>query len=230
LAGDDSGHVSMWNVTDAAHPRGFPPIHQPGEVIGFSFSPDGNLLATASSDSKVRLYDVRHPDRVRLRATLGGFSSYAYDTAITPNGRTLIAGSAGGSIRMWDIADPSRPHLVGPRLSIPTGYVYALAVSPDGRTLAAAATTHAVWLWDIADPAHPHLLDTLGAAEDEVFAVAFDPDNRVLVASGSDDTVHLWDYRAADAARRVCSLAGDPITRQEWALYIQGAAYQPPCT
>ncbi|MHB1553401.1 MAG: nSTAND1 domain-containing NTPase [Acidimicrobiales bacterium] len=230
VAGDDSGHVSIWNVADPAKPRPFPPFEQsPGEVIGFSFSPAGRLLATASSDTKVRIYDISHPGRPRRLASLGGFSTYAYDTAITPNGRTLIAGSAGGTIRMWDIADPSRPRLIGPRLSIPTGYVYALAVSPDGRTLAAASTTHEVWLWNIADPAHPQLLETLGAAKDEVFAVAFNPDNRVLVASGSDNTVHLWDYQPQDAARRVCALAGAPITRKEWALYVQGANYRPPC-
>jgi len=130
---------------------------------------------------------------------------------------------------MWDITDPAHPSPVGPVLSIPTGYVYALAVSPDGRTLAATSTAHAVWLWDIADPAHPQLLDSLGAAEDEAFAVGFNPDDRVLVASGSDNTVHLWAYRADDAARRVCSLAGAPITRKDWALYIQGATYRPPC-
>lgn len=231
VEGDDSGNLRMWNVTDPARPRGVATIHNSaGEVIGFSFSPDGNLLATASSDAKVRIFDVRRPAHAKLLATLGGFTSYAYDTAFTPNGRTLVAGSAGGTIRMWDVSDPSRPRLLGHPLSIPAGYVYALAVSPDGKTLAAASTAHAVWLWNIADPAHPVLLDTLGAAADEVFAVQFEPNDKVLSASGSDDTVHLWDYQPETAAARVCALSGAPITRAEWARYIQGAPYQPPCS
>lgn len=47
--------------------------------------------------------------------------------------------------------------------------------------------------------------------------------------TGRRMTVHLWDYQPQDAARRVCALAGAPITRKEWALYVQGANYRPPC-
>lgn len=230
VEGNDSGQIRIWNVTDAARPHELPTItNGPGEVIGFSFSPSGNLVATASSDKHVRLFDIAHPGHPALLATLGGFSSYAYDTAITPDGHTLIAGSADGSIRLWNITDPSRPQLLGGPLSIPTGYVYALAISPDGRTLAAASTAAAVWLWNIADPSRPQLLDTLTAPHDEVFAVAFSPNGQTLAASGSGNTLYLWDYRATAAAALVCRETGDPITRSEWAQYIQGAGYQPPC-
>jgi len=230
VAGDDSGQVRLWDVRDPARPRPLPTIRGThGQILGFAFSPSGDILATASSDTKVRLYDLRRPDRARLLATVGGFASYAYDTTITPDGRTLIAGSADGTVRIWDISDPSHPRLLGPPLTGPTGYVFQLAVSPDGRTLAAATTAHAVWLWNIADPAHPRLTGTLGAAKDEVFAVGFDPKGPVLAASGSDDTLHFWDYQPAAAARQVCAQVGSAITRAEWARYVQGAPYRPPC-
>lgn len=231
VAGDDSGQVRLWDVRDPTRPRPLPTIRGThGQILGFAFSPSGDLLATASSDTKVRLYDVRRPDHARLLASLGGFASYAYDTTITPDGRTLIAGSADGTIRIWDISDPSHPRLLGPPLTGPAGYVFQLAVSPDGRTLAAATTAHRVWLWNIADPAHPRLTGTLGAAKDEVFAVGFDPKGPVLAASGSDNTLHFWSYQPAAAARQVCAQAGSAITRAEWASYVQGAPYHPPCS
>jgi WD40 repeat protein/energy-coupling factor transporter ATP-binding protein EcfA2 len=228
-ASDDSGQVRMWDVADPMHPRPLPTLTgTTGEVLGFAFSADGRFVATASTDDEVRLYDVAARARPRLLATLGGFSSYAYDTAFTPDGRTLVACSADGTIRLWGIADPRHPQPLGPPLTGPTGDVYAIAVSPDGTMLAAATTSHAVWLWDIADPAHPRLEDTLAAGPAEVFAVAFSPDGRTLVASGSDDTLHLWQVHPSDAERRICSLAGTPITRAEWASYVQ-APYRPPC-
>lgn len=228
-ASDDSGQVRLWDVSDPAEPRPLPTLTgTTGEVLGFAFSNDGRLISTASTDGKVRLYDISDPSHPLLDATLGGFKDYAYDTAFTPDGKTLIACSADGSVRIWNISDPRHPRLLGPPLIGPTGYVYAIAVSPDASTLAAATTNHAVWLWDISDPAHPRLEETLAAGRAEAFAVAFSPSGRSLVASGSDDMLHLWRYRPADAAELICSLAGDPITRREWARYIQ-APYRPPC-
>jgi WD40 repeat protein len=228
-ASDDSGQVRMWDVADPMHPRPLATLTgTTGEVLGFAFSADGRLVATASTDDRVRLYDIADRPHPTLLATLGGFSSYAYDTAFTPDGRTLVACSADGTIRLWDIADPHHPQPLGPPLTGPTGDVYAIAVSPNGTMLAAATTSHAVWLWDIADPAHPRLEDTLAAGPAEVFAVAFSPDGRTLVASGSDDTLHLWQVHPSDAERRICSLAGTPITQAEWARSVQ-APYRPPC-
>jgi WD40 repeat protein len=200
-----------------------------GEVLGFALSPHGRLLATASSDSKVRLFALDTPGGPRRLATLGGFASYAYAVAFAPSGRDLIAGSADSTIRIWSLADPTRPELVGRPLSVQTGYVFALAVSPDGSTLAAASTAHAVWLWRISNISHPQLLATLRSAQDEVFTVQFDPRGGVLAASGSDNVLHLWDYQPSRAAQMVCTSSGDPLTRVEWDRYVQGASYRPPC-
>ncbi|MDA8047345.1 MAG: helix-turn-helix domain-containing protein [Actinomycetota bacterium] len=229
-AGDDSGQLLLWDVTHPTRVR-LDAIRRDtkGEVLGFAFSPDGRLLADAATDDKVRIYDVADPARPTLLATLSGFSDYAYDTAFTPDGRTLIAGSADGTVRLWDISNPSRPRLLGRPLSGPSGYVFSLSVSPDGRTLAAASTNHAVWLWNIGQPAHPKLLATLAAAKDSVFAVRFAPGNTTLAASGSDDMLHLWAYQPDAAAKQLCAESGQAITKAEWAQYIQGLGYKPPC-
>lgn len=230
VAGDDGSQIRLWDVSRPDRPVLLSTtVTGSGEVLGFSIGPADRLLAAGASDNQVRLYDISHPDRPVPLATVGGFGSYVFDTAISPDGRTLIAGSADGTIRLWDITDPVHPRLLGRPLSGPEGDVFQLAVSPDGRTLAAATTAHSVWLWDMANRAAPRLLETLGAARDSVFAVSFSPDGGVLAAGGSDRTLHFWDYRPATAIQRVCSMAGTPITRPEWARYIQGAPYRPPC-
>jgi WD40 repeat protein len=107
--------------------------------------------------------------------------------------------------------------------------VYSLSVSPDGRTLAASTVDQAVWLWDITDPAHPTVLADLGAATGQVFDVTFSPNGHTVVASGSDQVLTFWDYRPSEVAARICALTVAPITRAEWAEYVQGASYSPPC-
>lgn len=229
-ASDDSGQVRIWDVTDPALPRALPTLTgTKGEVLAFAFSNDSRLIATASTDDHVRLYDVANPEHPVLTATLGGFADYAYGTAFTPDGRILIGCSADGTIRLWDISNLYHPKPVGPPLTGPTGYVYAIAVSPSGHTLAAAITTHAVWVWNIADPAHPKLQETLAAGQAEEFSVTFSNQGHTLAASGSDRILRLWQYRASQAAKTVCALSGNSITPAEWARYVQGERYSPPC-
>jgi WD40 repeat protein/transcriptional regulator with XRE-family HTH domain/energy-coupling factor transporter ATP-binding protein EcfA2 len=229
-AGDDDTRVYIWDVARPARPEALSALAGPtSEVLGVAFSPNGRLLAAASADDHVYLWDISNPAHPKHLATLGGFSNYAYSVAFTPNGQTLAAGSADHTVRLWDVADPRHPELLGGPLTGPTSYVYDIAISPDGRTLAAAAQSDGVWLWDIASPAHPQLMETLTAASGTLFAVTFSPDDKTLVASGSDQVLHFWSFQAPDVATQVCSAAGDPITAAEWAQYVQGTRYDPPC-
>jgi WD40 repeat protein len=130
---------------------------------------------------------------------------------------------------MWDLSDPARPVAVGGTLAAATNYVYAVAFSPDGRTLAAGSTDNSVELWDVSQPARPALLASLTAATDSVFVVAFSPDGHTLAAGTAEKAVRLWPVDPAIAAAEVCATAGDPVTRQEWARYLPGRPYDPPC-
>ena len=73
------------------------------------------------------------------------------------------------------------------------------------------------------------LLANLEPEQSEVFAVAFSPRGHTLAASGADETLRFWEYKTSGAAMAVCSSTGDPITRTEWAQYVKGARYRPPC-
>ena len=86
-----------------------------------------------------------------------------------------------------------------------------------------------MWLWDIAHPSHPALLATLRVASGSLFAVAFTPDGNTLLASGTDAVLHRWILDPALAAARICSVAGTPIQRDEWAQHAPGVPYRPPC-
>lgn len=227
--GDDSGKVTLWDVSDPAHARELPaPSGPTSMVLDIAFSSSG-LLAAASADKRVYLWDVRSPAHVTAITTLGGFTNYAYAVAFSPDGRMLAAGSADHTIRLWDLARPRDPVPVGGVLSGPSGYVYRLAFTPDARTLAAAAGDHSVWLWDVADPAHPLPLAALQGAPGPVQAVDVSADGTFVAASGDDHVVHLWNLEPATVADMVCASAGTPITRQEWAQYVTGTAYDPPC-
>src|SRR5262249_14321844 len=64
-----------------------------------AFSPDGKLLASASDDHGVRIWDVQ-TGRVRL---LGEHTDEAWCIAFSPNGRLLASSSKDKTVRVWDV-------------------------------------------------------------------------------------------------------------------------------
>jgi len=230
-SGSDDGTLRLWNITDPARPRQLvmiPDAHT--YVFSVAFSPSGHVLAAASADDKVRLWNVTDPAApVRIGGALSGPTNTAYSVAFSPDGKVLAVGSADRDVRLWDVSNPARPRPIGPVLTGPAGYVYSVAFSPGGNILAAGNTDGSVWLWNVTQPTHPTLIATLTGPTGHVYAVAFGPGGRTLAAADSSGLVWLWDTHAAAAARAVCAMAGQPLTRAEWGAYVPGQHYAPPC-
>ena len=229
-SGDD-GTVRLWSVTDPARPRLLDTVHDSGTyVFSVAFSPDGRTLAAASADDLTRLWNVSQPDHpTMIGKPLGGPASYAISVAFSPDGRTLAVGSADKTVRLWNVTDLARPVGLGRPLTGPGGYVYSVAFSPDGRTLASGATDGSVRLWGVSDLARPDLEAALTGPAQQVWSVAFSPAGTTLAAGSNDGTVRLWDTQARAAAASVCATGGQPLTRAEWADYVPGRSYAPPC-
>ena len=230
-SGGDDGTVRLWNITDPARPVPLAVTHDSRDaVFSVAFSPSGHVLGAASADDKVRLWNVTDPAApAPLGNALTGPTNTAYSVAFSPDGRVLAVGSADRDIRLWDVSDPARPHRIGPLLTGPAGYVYSVAFSPGGAILAAGNTDGSVWLWNLAHPARPALIAALTGPSGQVYSVAFAPGGRTLAAADSAGLVWLWDTRASAAARGVCAMAGQPLTRAEWRSYVPGLPYTPPC-
>jgi serine/threonine protein kinase len=173
-------------------------------VWSLVFSPDGNLLASASEDSTVRLWDLGGKEPV-LRATLaeglgGGISSLAF----SPDGRYLAFGSQQNVLQIWDLSG-AQPKLYADLRGLSLS-AQAAVFSPDSRTLA-STQGGAVRLWDLrGDKPTERRLD---GHTSQVNAVAFSPDGKSLATGGGDGLVRLWDLSPAKP-KRITELAIKP--------------------
>jgi WD40 repeat protein/transcriptional regulator with XRE-family HTH domain len=228
-AGDDKV-VRLWDVRVRVRPRLLATLSGPANyVLSVAFSADDRVVAAASADDRVWLWDITDPTTPARLRPLTGFHGYTYTVAFSPHGRLLAVGSADKTVRLWDLTDPTRPVSEGPPLTGATNYVYSVAFSPDGHVLAAGSTDHSVQLWDVTYASRPTLLESLTSATDSVFGITFEPDGSTLAAGTAEKDVRLWTIDPERAAQVVCAVVGDPITPQEWALYLPDRPYQPPC-
>ncbi len=228
------GSVRLWNVADLARPRQHVLVQVPRTIMfSAAFSPNWQILAATDSDSFTWVWNVANPARPRLLGRpLAGSANYALSAAFSPNGRVLAIGSADSTIRLWDLTSPGRPRMLGPPLAGPGSYVYSVAFSPSGRALAASSTDGTVWLWNVADLAAPAQITHVSSAlspTGHVYSVAFSPAGTMLASGSSDGSVRLWDLNVRSAAATLCAAVGQPLTPAEWASYIPGRPYDPPC-
>ena len=149
-----------------------------GTVKEIALSPDGRLLAVASSLG-IYLYDAETLREVRFIETDARVNSVAF----SPDGQIMASGSADKTVRLWRVADGSLLRT----LEGHTDGVQSVTFSPDGAILATGSFDHTVRLWRVADGRPLHILERPG----DVSSMAISPDGQTL-ASASGGAVWLW--------------------------------------
>lgn len=204
-AGDDGGAVLAGDpppakaapTTDKDAPKSGPKarleMDAESGINALAISPDGKVLATASSDSSVYLWDLASGKKLQeFVGHRGSVNKILY----APKGKLIITGSSGvndKSIRMWDVASgEDRRHITG--LTIGTT---GLAMSPDGLMVAIGDDRH-LHLWGMVEDK-----EVGSADEDDIIRnIAFSPDGKFL-AVALDSNLDLRKPGNGDLIRKI---------------------------
>src|SRR5256885_1784493 len=165
---------------------------------GLAFAPDESLLASASLDGSVKLWELGEAGRLRLRQQLLGHTQQVQALAWSPDGAMLASGSWDHTIRLWDAKQGlARVVLQGHRAA-----VHGLAFTPDSRHLLSGSDDGTLRLWEVERGQCVRVLQGYDAC---LYDLDWSPDGTRLASAGSDSAVSLWqvESRGGGAPRGV---------------------------
>ncbi len=147
-------------------------------VFDIEFSPDGQILASASADHTVRLWTLEGEPA----AVCSGHWDQVHSVKFSPDGQLLASASADRTVRLW-----RRDGVPVRTLKGHGDRVFSLCFSPDGKRLASGGEDGVLRLWD----SQGDLLKAFrpGVA---IYTVCFSPSGRVLATACEGGKIRLW--------------------------------------
>ncbi len=212
-------HVQTPSITPQKHSTPlFTYMGHTNWVWSVAWSPIGERIASASSDSTAQTWDATngdHPNVYRLH------TDSVYAAAWSPDGKRIASAGFDKTVQVWDAT-------FGDHFYTYTGHsqwVWTVAWSPDGKRIASAGGDGTVKIWNATNG---QLLNKFQLYGNTIWSVAWSPDGKRIAIASNNKTVQVWDavdgshlfiygghsdfvYAVAWAAdgKRVASASGD---------------------
>jgi WD40 repeat protein len=153
-----------------------------GNVLSLAFSPDGNMLASGSVDTTIRLWNVQNPGAAQPGAVLQGHTKQVAIVGFAADGKSLISGGYDYTIRIWDVQSGKQTSVQGSK-DKPGPMMESMVNSfnPDISLLLYDANG-AVALWDV-KKGEPITVEALNTIFKTWGWVALAPDSKSIYLS-----------------------------------------------
>ncbi len=155
------------------------------EVMGVSFSPDGQLIASASYDRTIKLWEQDG----ELLQTLPEHNAKIFGVIFHPDAQSLLSVSSGKTIKLWQRQSEIAFSTIPESFDIQNSPNWA-SFSPDGKTIV------------IADPTTVKLLDLNGQLisicqkhREPIMQITFSPDGSIIASASRDGKIKLWSIK-----------------------------------
>nr|OQO18822.1 Nuclear distribution protein PAC1 [Rachicladosporium sp. CCFEE 5018] len=190
----------------------------------------GNLLASASRDKTIRIWDATTGYCLR---TFRGHNEWVRSLSPTPEGRFLLSTSSDQTARLWDLSQPdsnalrqtlaAHDHVIE-TCAIAPASSYTHLASMAGQKKPPPASSTAEYLAtggrDKLIKLHTSagvLIKTLTGHDNWIRGLAFHPGGKYLLSCSDDKTIRCWDLSQEGKCVRTLEVAGHFLSCLRWA-------------
>ncbi|KAJ1654362.1 hypothetical protein IWQ61_005691 [Dispira simplex] len=146
------------------------------------------LLASASGDCTVKLWDIQDAKDPSCVATLTGHEGDVYSLGYHPCNTHIVSGGYDKTIRVTDVTTGSMVKVLsGHELS-----VSQVTFNPLGNLVVSGSKDKTIKFWDILSGT---CIKTVSAHLGEVTSLAMNYNGTLLLTSSKDNSTRLWDVR-----------------------------------
>jgi len=149
-------------------------------------APQGNLIASASSDRTVRLWSTNLANT--RSSVIKSHTGTVRSVQFSSDNASLLTASDDKTVKIWAIQEQKFRHTLHGH----TNWVRTASMSPDCSLVASGGDDKTVRLWDCRSRACVHTFYDHTAT---VNSVVWHPSGNCFASGSSDQTVKVWDAR-----------------------------------
>ncbi|HEY9692496.1 MAG TPA: caspase family protein [Oculatellaceae cyanobacterium] len=150
-------------------------------IVSVAYSPNNQLLASASIDKTIKIWT----NRGLLLKTLRGHNEAVYSVSFSADSKILASAGVDKTIKLWNVSDGRLLKTI----SAHNQTVNSVTFSPDGNIIASGSADQTIKFWRISDG---RLLRTLSGHNAGVISITFNPDGNTIASASEDKTIKLW--------------------------------------
>ena len=151
-------------------------------ILGVAYSPDGNLIATNSSDSIVKLW-ARDGELLHVFEDAGD----SYGVAFHPQRPLMATANLDGSLQLWNLTHKELVQTIQAHIG-PAWDVTFSAHSDGAEFLVSGGADQTVKVWNLDGTLH----NTLSGHQSGILRVAANATKQLILSTGLDNIAKVW--------------------------------------
>lgn len=177
-----NGRIDMWNISDGSLVRSIDEAHS-DSIYGIEFSPTGQMIASASADRMVKVFNTESGEFIR---GFEGHTHHVLDVSWQANEKRIASAGADKVIKIWDVATGEQKRTIGgigkEVTSISFVGITANAISTAGDS---QIRLH--------DTGNGKTIRAMNGGGDFVYASAVSWDGKRAISGGMKSILQVWD-------------------------------------